>query len=140
MTRKTYQSLTYQTLSMYVLVNGQKRLVQFKGGTLKPKMNGKYITDDPQMIAALDTDSANGKMFKCIAVETNDEAKEPTEDQPVATEDPKDVIKVTGIKTAQSARDYLLQNIPDLSSTKLPNLTTIKEVAAANSIKFVDLQ
>jgi hypothetical protein len=140
MTRKTYQSLTYQTLSMYVLVNGQKRLVQFKGGTLKPKMNGKFITDDPQMIAALDTDSANGKMFKCIAVETTDQAKEPEVDHSEAILDSSDVIKVSGIKTAQSARDYLLQNVPELSSTKLPNLTAIKEVAAANGIRFVDLQ
>jgi hypothetical protein len=140
MTRKTYQSLTYQTLSIYVLVNGQKRLVQFKGGTLKPKMNGKFITDDPQMIAALDTDSANGKMFKCIAVETNEEGKKTEDELPVASEDTTDLIRVSGIRTAQAAKDYLLQNVPELSSTKLPNLATIKEIAAANKIKFVDLQ
>jgi hypothetical protein len=152
--RKIYRSIVYKDLSTYVMVNGQKTLVQFKGGSLQPPVNGTYVTDDPDMIRALDKDNGNGKTFRCIH----------SEGEPLPEEKPQVTVKVEaatmkvkpeaiptiekeakekevpGIKTLQQAKEYLLKNIEGLSPSQMPNAASVKNQAAKHGIKFIDLK
>lgn len=65
--RKTYQSIHFIELDTYIMMGGHKKLVQFRGGSLKPRINGRYSTDDPKEIEVLDKDAQrSGASFKCI--------------------------------------------------------------------------
>ena len=152
MQRKTYQSIHYKDLDTYVSVNGVKTLIIFRGGTLKPKVNGKVSTDDPALIKAMDNDPGNGTSFRCISIEGEAEpsvrenpvipskAKEKKQEPEDDTQDRNpEITKVEGISTVQAARDYLLNNVPELTASKIPNGAAVKNVAAANNILFVDL-
>ena len=140
---KIYQSIDYQVLDTYVMAGGSRRLIEFRGGSLQPRINGKFSTSDPEIIAALDADIARGgASFKCIHSEdlpdgAKAKGKKESEENDFV---PEDFNHVTGITTGQAARDFLLENVPGLSNTKLPNIATIKEVAKANKIFFVDLK
>lgn len=159
MRRKIYQSLDYIDLDTYVNVNGQRTLIQFRGGSLKPRANGKYIATDPAIIKALDAAGGLNKDFKCILIDdVPDQKKEPV-NQTVkaapapATEDPdppeptdkdeerpeKPPQSVTGITNVQEAREWLLKNFPDVKASQLPNGKEVKKVALMYGVEFTDL-
>lgn len=160
MTRKVYQSVHFQTLDTYVMVKGQKVLIQFTGGSLKPKINGTYSTSDPDVIAAMDKGIVPDAAYKCISVDTTPDPPSAKPSEPAAKEDPpaKDLAnvpdkdpegappadgsfkEVPGIATVQAAKDYLLANIEGLTQSRLPNGTAVKAVAAENKIHFTDLK
>lgn len=157
--RKVYQAVDYQYLDTYVMVNGQKTLIQFRGGTLSPKMNGKYSTDDPAVIAALDGDikrSGSRASFTCIHTEElpdADGAKKPKvvpipdSGAPAGDGNPPDgdhklpVTEIPGIETVQAAKEYLLDKFKDeVKISHLTNKEAVIKVAAQKNIKFTDLK
>ena len=138
--RKTYRSLVYKDLDTYVMVNGQKTLIQFRGGSLQPPINGIYVSDDPVVIEAMDKDRGNGTSFICILSEGAVEAPK-AEPKKATEEDPQEELqKVFGITNLQDAKNYLLKNIEGLTLSKMPNAASVKNVAAKNGIKFPELQ
>lgn len=145
--RKVYQSIVYQHFSMYALLeDGTKIKVAFTGGTLQPPRNGTYFTSDPEVIKALDKpETGYGKTYKCIAVEhdvepeAGDQAEDDESLDTPEAPDHSDFMKVSGIKTAQKAKDYLLSNVAGLTGVMLPNLKAIKKIAEENKIVFTDL-
>lgn len=147
MTRKVYQSIHYQTLDTYAMVNGAETLIQFRGGTLQPQINGKYSTSNPSVIAAMDAGLVEGAAYKCISVETTPDEPELTSKPGFKadalnvkdSQDENGFTEVPGITTIQAAKEYLVANVEGLTLSRLPNGNTIKSVAAANRIKFTDL-
>lgn len=137
MVRKVYQSLYYQLFNTYVMVDGVKVSVNFTGGSLVPKINGTFVTTDEKIQEAIEKSGGFNKDYKLTSTETIVE-EEPEEEK---EQIPDDYNKVSGIKTAQKARDFLLeQKIEGLTASQLPNIAAIKEVAAANKIVFLDLK
>lgn len=143
--RKTYQSVHFTTLSTYVMVNGQKVLIQFQGGTLRPRRNGIYTTEDPAIIAALDARA--GKSFRCIHTEgTPTQESKSNSSKDVKKEDDKsrntpDVLKeVPEVTNIIEARNYLVANIEGMTSAKLPNMQSVINTASKNGISFPNLQ
>lgn len=155
--KRIYQSKHYQELDTYVSVNGTKRLVQFRGGSLKPKVNGKFSTTDPALIAAMDKDAARpGASYKVILKE-DDPAPAPVKEDPAPPappapepEDPETPPKDTtdenpktlsaeDVKTFHQARKFLTENIEGLTNGMLPNMIAIKEMAAKHNIVFPNL-
>lgn len=143
--RKTYQSIHFTSLSTYVSVNGQKVLIQFQGGALRPRRNGIYTTDDPAIIAALDARA--GKSFRCIHVEgkptqenkpeTSKEEKKEANKSESSPEGLKEVPEVTNVV---EARNYLIANVEGITSAKLPNMQSVINAASKNGISFPNLQ
>ena len=65
--RKTYQSIHFIELDNYIMVSGIRKKIEFRGGSLKPRINGRYTTDDPKEIEVLDKDAQRPEAsFKCI--------------------------------------------------------------------------
>lgn len=160
--RKVYQAVNYQYLDTYVMVRGQKTLIQFRGGTLSPKMNGKYSTDDPDVIAALDEDikrSGSRASFSCIHTEGSPDseevkkadapkAEEPKKEAPEGDGNPPDddpelpvYVEVPGITTVQAAKEYLLDRFKDeVKISHLANKEAVIKVATQKYVKFIDLK
>jgi len=169
--RKTYQSKHFQLLDTYVKVKGEKLQILFRGGSLKPKVNGKYTTEDQDIIAVLDADlSKPGCAYTCIQSEKlpepagktgapakpapepepepepqDDEPKEESGQEEPVQEDPEVNVPegftaVPGITTVQEAREYLLDNYPDIQGNKIPNGQAVKAAAANKQIFFTDLK
>jgi hypothetical protein len=155
--RKIYQSIHYIELDTYIMVDGHKKLIQFRGGSLKPRINGKYTTNDPKEIEVLDKDVQRpGTSFKCIhsegtpdkvaktkpgtpevsKTEAPDELTDQDEDTQVGSVGYKTIPEV---KTVQDARKYLAANVEGLTLSKLPNATAVKNAAAKNNIVFPNL-
>lgn len=164
--RKTYQSIHFIELDTYIMVSGHKKLIQFRGGSLKPRINGRYSTSDPAEIEVLDKDAKRpGASFKCVyQEETPDKVITKPQDQseeilvkdkpaekkqePEEFKDQDDDVSAAsiGIKTVpeiasvQDARKYLVANVEGLTLSKLPNITAVKNAAAKNNIVFPNLQ
>ena len=164
-TRKTYQSIHFIELDTYIMVNGHKKLIQFRGGSLKPRINGRYSTSDPAEIEVLDKDVKRaGASFKCVYQEeipdkviTKPEqtGEASIKDKPVEKKQEPEEFKdqddnvlpeSIGVKTVpditavQDARKYLVANVEGLTLSKLPNITAVKNAAAKNNIVFPNLQ
>jgi hypothetical protein len=155
MTRKTYQSIHYIELDTYIMVGGHRKLIQFRGGSLKPRINGRYTTSDPAEVEVLDKDAKRpGASFKCVYSEEipertfNIEVKsEATQPEPEEFKDQSEDISaqsmgvksVPEINTVQEARKYLAANVEGLTLSKLPNATAVKSAAAKNNIVFPNL-
>ena len=157
--RKTYQSFHYTELDTYIMVGGHKKLIQFRDGSLKPRINGRYTTSNPQEIEALDKDAQRpGASFRCVHTEgAPDKVTKPKSETPEKQEVPdtrapeefKDQDEnpagsvgyktVPEIKTVQDARKYLADNVEGLTLSKLPNATAVKNAAAKNNIVFPNL-
>lgn len=154
--RKTYQSLHYQELDTYVLINGQKRLVKFRGGTLRPKINGKISTDDPELIAALDKAKGNGVSFACILTEGEapktekkvkeqekdpepepEETKVPEETPPLPDNKLTEVLEVTNL---QEAKEFLVGAVEGLKPSQMPNAKSVLNQALKNNFSFPNLK
>lgn len=149
MLRKTYQSIHYQILDTYIVVNGVKKPVLFRGGSLKPRINGKYTTTDPDEIAVLDADAKRpGAEYRCIqsvgiADQERSESQEPSfkvSPEPVdGTVITEGLASVEEVKTVKDAREYLLSHVVGMTVSKLPNTNAIKNAAAKNNILFPNL-
>ncbi len=131
MITKTYQAIGYQTYDMYVMLEGQRALISFRGGSLRPPINGTFQTTDPKLQSALAKDTARDLTFQEIG-SFDDEAKE--------DEATSDVTKVDGIITVQRAREYLISNIEGMTQGSLPNRTAVLAIAAQHKIVFTDLK
>ena len=82
--RKIYQSIHFIELDTYIMVGGHKKLVQFRGGSLKPRINGRYTTNDPKEIEVLDKDAQRpGASYKCIHTEGTPDIVTLKKEQPV---------------------------------------------------------
>lgn len=146
--RKTYRSLVYKDLDTYVMVNGVKTLVTFRGGSLQPPINGIFVASDPDLIRAMDKDSSNGISFTCVNVSgTPDQPKGKVEpkaektvvEKEVKVEVPGEKLQVTGIKTIQEAKEFLLANVGGLKAAQMPNGKAILNQAAKNGFEFPEL-
>jgi len=130
MITKTYQALNYQTYDMYVNLDGKSFLIPFRGGSLRPKINGTFQTSDPALQEVLQKDTSNGVSFK--------EINSFDDEEPIVKSDT-DIIEVPGITTVAAAKDYLLSHIDGLSAASLPNKTAVLAIAEQNNYVFTDL-
>ena len=143
--RKVYRSLIYKTLDTYIMVDGQKTLIEFRGGTLQPPINGIFVTDNPNVIKAMDKDSGYGTSFTCISSEGDPKPEKAPPRGPVLKEEvPKtpEVIEkktVPGITNIQEAKEYLLKNIEGLKLANMPNTKSVKNLMVKNGFEFPDL-
>lgn len=138
--QKTYQSTQAVQLDTYVSINGKAVLIEFRGGTLDPRINGRFQTSNPDIIAALDADIARvgaGCSFKCIHEELL------LEDDPLVEGlDPKEI---PGIKTVTAAKEWLVEASATGLITKgitegmLRNRTEVLRAAAENKVTFTEL-
>jgi hypothetical protein len=139
-TQITYQCISFIQLDTYTNVKGHKRLVEFRGGTINPRINGKYQTSDPELIKSLDADIERAGVkasFKCIHEEVL-----LSDDVSKSTGDIKEVPEITSVTKAKawlleaSANGIITKGI---TPSMLPNRTSVLEIAAANNINFTDL-
>jgi hypothetical protein len=138
--RKTYRSLVYKELDTYVLVDGVKRLIQFRGGSLQPRINGIYVTEDPKVIEAMDSDRGNGTSFVCIRSEGEPDEKKKTVKPVEKKKEPvEDIEEVPGITNLQDARNYMLSRFQDLRPSQLNNTIMVRAQAVKKGIKFTEL-
>lgn len=153
--RKVYRSLVYKDLDTYIVVNGQKVRIEFRGGSLQPPINGIFVATNPDVIKAMDHDSGLGRSFTCIVSEgepdPEPEDEDSDEDEPKVVPDKKPAKKaqvheipemkeVPGITTIQDAREYLLKEIEGLKPQNIPNPKSVENLAAKNGIVFPDLK
>ena len=116
---------------MYALVDGKPVLISFKGGTLRPPINGTFSTSDLKLQDALAKDTSNGISFKEIGSFDDESTTMEAEATPGTS--------VTGIKTVQEARDYLVDNVENTTKSSLPNATAVLALAEKHFIVFPDL-
>ena len=131
MITKTYQAIGYQTYDMYVKIDGKITLISFRGGSLRPAINGTFQTSDPKLQGILANDSAKNITFKEIGTFDDEAEKE---------EATGELLNVEGVITVQGAREYLLANVPGATQASLPNKTAVLALAEANKIVFIDLK
>ena len=149
MTRKVYQLNHFQLLDTYILVNGKKKLILFRGGSLKPKINGKFATTDPAEIAVMDEGAKRpGAAYRCILSDTVPDDKPKKVPEQKVDKEPALVettmasagMKVVPeINSVKDARNYLVENVKGYTISKLPNMTAVKNAAAKNNILFPNL-
>jgi hypothetical protein len=142
--QKTYQSTQAIQLDTYTLVDGQKRLIEFRGGTYDPRKNGQFNTSDPKVIAALEADiarvGADKCTFKCISTETfvDDELEE-------ATTEPLEPKDIPGVKTVTAAKKWLLEASEQglvkkgITPSMIKNRTDVLKIAGENKVTFTEL-
>ncbi len=143
--RKIYQSNHFLQLETYEDVGGEKVLVKFSGGTLQPRVPGKYETSDPKLIKAMDeTIERGGASYRCIysegARKTSSQKEEKDPEPPKGSDEPPEVTKVEEVKTLQEAKNYLLEKVPGLSASKIPNSAAVLNAAKEHYIEFPNLQ
>jgi hypothetical protein len=142
--RNVYRSLIYKTLDTYVMVDGVKTLIPFRGGSLQPPVNGIFVTDNPNVIKAMNKDSGYGTSFICISSEGDPEPEKAPEKTAPEKEAPKapevaEKKTVPGITNLQEAKEYLLKNIEGLKLANMPNTKSVKNLMAKNGFEFPDL-
>lgn len=149
---KTYQALIYKELDTYIMANGQKVLVTFRGGSYQPRRNGIYMTSDPEVIKAMDQSKSNGLSYQCISVTGEPEPEVPKAETPnaeVKKESKKEakeeakaaaLIEVPGVNNLQEAKSWLAKNVEGISLTKLMNGPAVKKAAAQHGIVFTELK
>jgi hypothetical protein len=141
--QKTYQATQAIQLDTYTLVDGQKRLIEFRGGTYDPRKNGQFNTSDPKVIEALEADiarvGADKCTFKCISTETF------IDDEPAGATEPLDAKEIPGIKTVTAAKAWLLDASEEgiikkgITSSMVKNRTDVLKIAKANNVTFTEL-
>ena len=145
--RKVYQANAYKDLDIYVMYGGTtKKQILFRGGSLQPRINGKYITSDPKDIEAIEKHSMFNVWFRCVQVDEIPEDEnallddvKPQDQNTEADQIPEGFTKVEGIKTLQAAKEYLVKEC-GMDSKKLPNGVAVKNAAKENKVVFVDLK
>lgn len=143
--RKVYRSLVYKDLDTYIMVDGVKTLVQFRGGSLQPPINGIFVTQDPAVIKAMDKDRGLGTSFVCIASDGEPDPEDEDEKPKIRKEAPKvfdapQMKNVPGIFTLQDVREYLLKEIEGLKPAQMPNAKSVENLAAKHGFVFPDLK
>lgn len=141
--QKTYQATQAIQLDTYTLVGGQKRLIEFRGGTYDPRKSGQFNTSDPEVIAALEADiarvGADRCSFKCVSTETFVD-----DDEDVLTE-PLEKKVIPEIKTVTAARVWLIDASAEgiikkgITSGMIKNRTDVLRIAGENKVTFPDL-
>jgi hypothetical protein len=142
--QKTYQSTRFIQLDTYVLVNGQRVLVEFRGGSIEPiRRNGIFSTSNADLIKQMDADieriGADRASYKCIHEEVLIDDL-PEKDNIVLPER-----SVTDIKTVTAARGWLLDAseagtiTKGITSGMIKNRTDVLRIAGENNVKFPDL-
>lgn len=138
--QKTYQATQAVQLDTYVSVNGQKVLIEFRGGTLDPRINGRYQTSNPEIIKALDEDIARvgpSCTFKCIHEEillADDPLTEGLAEK-----------EIPGIKTVTAAKEWLVKASEEgiinkgITAGQIKNRTDVLRIAAENKVVFTEL-
>lgn len=142
--RKTYQATQAMQLDTYCLVDGQKVAIEFRGGTIQPRINGKYITTDPKVIAQMDADiqrvGANVASYKCIHEEVIDEGWEEPQ-----TGNPSNLLAVPNIQTVTAAREWLINASETgvikkgITPSMIKNRQDVLKFATDNNVNFLDL-
>jgi hypothetical protein len=138
--QKTYQATQAIQLDTYVSVNGQRVLIEFRGGTMDPRINGKYQTANPDIIKALDEDIVRvgpSCTFKCIHEEVL------IEDEPI--KEALDNKEIPGIKTVTAAKTWLIEASEQgiinkgITAGQIKNRTDVLKIAAENKVTFTEL-
>jgi len=151
-----YRSSQYLQHQTYITLNGEQFPILFSGGTRKPYIRfGFFITDNPEIIKAIETDPRFGKEFKRERPEISEvtdlenpqtqhvfKVEDITEVNAAATEsvNPRKNFKVvTGITSGQKAKAYLLKTYRGkVKSLDLRTNAAIVAIADAHKIYFID--
>jgi hypothetical protein len=139
--QKTYQSTQAIQLDTYVMINGQRTLIEFRGGTYDPRKHGLYRTSNEDIIKALDADIARvgaaNCTFKCIHEEIlvdDEEEREPVTEK-----------NIPNVKTVTAAKAWLVEASEQGIITKgittgmIKNRTDVLKIAGENGVTFTDL-
>ncbi len=132
--RKTYQSIHFIELDTYIMVGGHKKLIQFRGGSLKPRINGRYTTDDPKEIEVLDKDAKRpGISFKLIhSEEIPDKVTEEPTVAPMVKKAPAEPIKKQTLpEEAKEVEEFKDQEEASPATSvgykTVPEITTVQD-------------
>lgn len=156
-----FQCTIAKHYSTHIMVNGQSMLITFEGGFDKPyKHNGTYVTDDPEIIKAIESDSEFNREIIRIDKKVDVEPVapkpviEPVKVEPViedpvipvgdipeaqnADKDEPQVTSVPDITNFQQARAYMRATYPDIPVSQLSSKEEVITVAANRGIVFPD--
>lgn len=159
--RFVYQSLRFQHLSSYVLIDGKPLQIVFQGGSTAPTLiRGMFSTDDAKVQRAMDNSPEYGKNWTRIRPNP-DQVKAPVPEKvkastppppppppvapipPPADQKPADLedkplVIASGVTGFQAARQYLKDNIPGVLWGDIQSQAGTIATAKANNIQFPD--
>jgi len=128
---KQYQLKTAMEFHLRIMINGEKEVISFTGGSQFPVVvRGKFATTDPKVAEALEKHSFFNVEYILVRED------KPAKKKSVEVEGFQDV---TGITTIQEAKDWLVQNV-GADESVLNNKDRIMMAAESNKIHFVDLR
>jgi len=139
MIRKTYQAITSCAMTINIPKEDKTNVtINFSGHNIELGIKGKFSTNDPDIIEALESNSSFNHNYKLVAtLEEKSESKVKASDlNPQINLD--DLTPVGGFITVQAAKAYLIETFQDkITPSTLTTWKAIDETAAANGIKFV---
>ncbi|MFI3321908.1 MAG: hypothetical protein R3Y50_05230 [Rikenellaceae bacterium] len=135
---KKYESINNLHLVTTVKVDGKDREIRFRGGTLTPRKNGTFATDDEQLQKAMESDSGYNVSFRELVVDkkkedslkNSDKAKEP---------EVVELIDVFEVRTLEMAYSWFLDNLSLFPRTGLKYKQIIK-IANTHGYHFPNLE
>jgi hypothetical protein len=142
--QKTYMATGAIQLDTYALVDGQKVLIEFRGGSLDLRRNGIFQTSDQKVIAALDADIARVGAARCSFKVIHEETL--IEDDPEGTiTEPLEEKIIPDVTTVTAAKKWLLDASgkglikKGVTASMIPNRTAVFKIAEENNVKFPNL-
>jgi hypothetical protein len=139
---KTYQNLVAPNFSTDILVNGKRVDISFNiGGKIHPeRVNGKFVTNDTDVMKVLDESPGNGKYWICTET-VYDISDIPEEFEAVSKIEPKEnkvYQKIDEPKTVNQARAWLNKN-KGVSFSDMKNRSQVLESAQRVNVEFVNV-
>jgi len=136
---KTYISLRVLELHTMVVVDGRSVLIPFVGGTRGPvRRNGIFVTSDLKIQNALEDSPGFGVRFDIMKSTVRSKVPMIVRESPVVQDDEPDAMQVPGITSAQKAKDWFIENYPEIDSSDLANKAKILAKAKEMNIVFTD--
>lgn len=140
--RKTYQTM-YNILQLqhwFKLKNGRKVLVEFLGGGFKPrKTHGRFATDNPELIEAMESSGDYNKQFKLYSEVEVEDVSDVIDQSNVVKLGAPELKEVGGITTVQAAREFLVKNFTEVTYSMVPNKLAVLKEAEKLGLVFLDL-
>lgn len=122
-------------------VGGTMQSFEFKGGKTKPyKRKPRLVVDVKEEQDAIEKSKVfSVKRIKLVKEEKVKGPAVPKDDNKAKTPAP-DLTPVPGIAKVQEAREYLLENLPEINPNEISNRDLVVAKAAENGIEFPDLK
>ena len=139
MASKTYISLRYLEFYAMLMIDGKPMIIPFVGGTRGPvRRCGIYSTSDTKIQNALEDSPAFGERWDILGSKKRSLAPLVIREVYNEPEDLSGFTLVPGVTSAQKAKDWFIDNYPDINASDLANKGKILAVAKEYNIKFTD--